>query len=72
MNEHEILKNIPKKTAVAKQIKNRMVSGQVTEVEHEYLRRYCYKHDITMSALVREVMRYFLTNMEKKENGNNK
>ena len=66
MNEHEILKNIPKKTDASKQAKTRMVSGQVTEVEHEYLRRYCKLHDITMSSLVREVMVYFLTNLEKK------
>ena len=66
MNEHEILKNIPKKTDTSKQAKTRMVSGQVTEVEHEYLRRYCKLHDITMSSLVREVMVYFLTNLEKK------
>lgn len=66
MNELEILKNIPKKSDTSKQAKTRMVSGQVTEVEHEYLRRYCKLHDITMSSLVREVMVYFLTNLEKK------
>ena len=59
MNEDYILKNIPKKSAVAKQVKNRMVSGQVTELEHEFLIKYCKYHDITMSALVREVMFFF-------------
>tara|TARA_R100000773_G_C4193157_1_gene98322 strand:- start:641 stop:841 length:201 start_codon:yes stop_codon:yes gene_type:complete len=66
MNEHEILKNIPKKTDTSKQAKTRNISFQVTQVEHEYLRRYCKLNDITMSSLVREVMVYFLTNMKKK------
>ena len=67
MNEHEILKDIPKKIHASKE-KQKLVNCLFTEVEHRYLKHYCQQNNISMSRLVREVTINFLTNIQKKEN----
>lgn len=67
MKQTDILKNIPKKSDQTKNTRNCMVSGSLNQEHHTVLKRYCALHDITMSSLVREVMIYFIENVETNE-----
>lgn len=64
MKASEILKKIPKKKGKPKMC---LVSGTVTQNHHQILNQYCKLHNITMSALVREIIVHFIENAEHQE-----
>jgi len=64
MKASEILNKIPKKNAKPN---NCLVSGTVQRHHYEILNEYCTSHNITMSALVREIIVHFIENAEHQE-----
>ena len=65
MNEIDILNKIPKKKDLAKKARYQSVTFQLKEEEHKYLKNFCILHDISQSALVREVLINFLEELDK-------